>query len=202
MTRHTMPALPRDRDHNAAMPPSAASATADHPDAPAPDGRPNRRSRGARRAVAAAAVAACVASLGLGACSSTAGSGSGTGTSAAPTTAAAPSSYASIADLQKALEGKGITCKLEYPGLKDDTAQTELSICVIDTEQAFLKIWLKPDQIKEFLASPDGQTGTVAVGANWTVTVNSNAVADKVAKALGGAAPSGAGSAGGTTGTR
>ncbi len=146
----------------------------------------------------------CAATLGLAACSATSGSGSGSGTaaSAAPTTAAGPSTYASIAELQKALEGKGITCKLEYPGLKDDTAQTELSICVIDGEQAFLKVWLKPEQIKEFLASPDGETGTVAVGANWTITVTSNAVADKVAKAIGGTAPAGTAAPGGTTATR
>jgi len=130
--------------------------------------------------------------VGLSACSSSS-PGTSTGTSEGPrTSVAAATTYASIADLQKALEAKSITCKLEYPGLKDDTAQTELSICVIDGEQAFLKIWLKPDQIKEFLDSPDGQTGTVAVGANWTVTLTSNGVADKVAKALGGTAPAGA----------
>jgi len=138
-------------------------------------------------------VGVVVAILTAGACassSSSAGVTAGT-TAPPPTSAATATTYSSIADLHTALEAKNITCKLEYPGLKDDTAQTELSICVINGEQAFLKIWLKPSDIKDFLASPDGQTGTVAVGANWTITFTSTALANTVAKALGGTAPSG-----------
>ena len=112
--------------------------------------------------------------------------------STATTAPKGPTTYTTIDELQKALEVSGIPCKLSYPGLKDDTNNGELSICVVDDEQAFLKIWFDPNQIKKFVASPDGQTGTVAVGANWTITVQTNKVAEKLAKAAGGTAPSGA----------
>lgn len=127
----------------------------------------------------------------------TTNSGGSAGGSA--TSSTLPTTYPTIAALQGALEGKGITCTLEYPGLKDDTAQVELSICVIDGEQAYLKVWAKPDQIRQFLDSPDGQSGTVAVGANWTITVATNPVAAKVAAAIGGTAPSGAAATPGAT---
>jgi hypothetical protein len=120
-------------------------------------------------------------------------SGGGPGSSAAPggnnPTTTAPSSYADIAALAKALNDKGITCVLSYPGIKDDVSQAELSICTIDDEQAFLRVWQTPELVKTFLASPDGQTGTLAVGANWTISFQTPATATKVANALGGSAP-------------
>ena len=100
------------------------------------------------------------------------------------------------------LLAQGVDVVIADDGLQNLSLARDLEICVIDGEQAFLKVWLKPEQIKEFLASPDGQTGTVAVGANWTITVTSNAVADKVAKAIGGTAPAGTAAPGGTTATR
>jgi hypothetical protein len=103
-----------------------------------------------------------------------------------------PSSYATVADLAKALNDKGITCVLEYAGLKDDVSQSELSICTIEDEQATLRVWQGPDLVKKFLASPDGQTGTLAVGGNWTISFNTPETAAKVASALGGSAPGGA----------
>jgi hypothetical protein len=135
----------------------------------------------------------------------TGASGTGASGTGAPGTrfqVSLPTAYATIADLQKALQDKSITCKLEYPGLKDDTSKQELSICVIDGEQAYLRIWLDPAGLTQFLASPDGQTGTVAAGSNWTITVASNPVATKIATALGGTAPSGSGAATGSTPTR
>jgi hypothetical protein len=100
-----------------------------------------------------------------------------------------PSSYATVADLAKALNDKNITCVLEYAGLKDDVSQSELSICTIENEQATLRVWQGPDLVKKFLASPDGQTGTLAVGGNWTISFDTPETAAKVATALGGSAP-------------
>jgi hypothetical protein len=115
---------------------------------------------------------------------------SGTATSAGggTTTAAPLSSYATIADLDKALNDKGVTCQLSYPGLKDDASQAELSICTIDNEQAFLRVWQSPDLVTKFMASPDGKSGTVAAGANWTISLETAATAKKVAAAIGGSA--------------
>lgn len=111
---------------------------------------------------------------------------------ATTTTATAASTYATIADLDKALIAKNIPCALEYAGLKDDVSKVELSICTIDGEQAYLRIWEDPKMLQQFVASPEGATGTVAVGANWTITVVSNATATKIGKAIGGTAPGGA----------
>lgn len=145
------------------------------------------------RPVTAAALAAVVA-LGAGACSSSSTTGGGAATTTAPasSTGATGSSFRSIGELQQALTAKGITCNLEYEGLRDDTGEKELSICVIDGEQAYLTIWLQPGLVEQFVSSPDGQTGTVAVGANWTVVLTSPAAAAKVAAALGGTVPAGA----------
>lgn len=168
---------------------------------PAHGPRPTRAHTRASAVAAGVALALALPALG---CSSTTAT-SPTGSTAAATggsSAAATTAYATIADLQKALQDKSITCKLEYPGLKDDTSKQELSICVIDGEQAYLRIWLDPAGLTQFLASPDGQTGTVAAGSNWTITVASNPVATKIATALGGTAPSGSGTATGSTPTR
>jgi hypothetical protein len=139
---------------------------------------------------ASALAAACTSTQVPGpAVSSTAGTAA---PGAGPTSSAPPapsSSYASIADLAKALNDKGITCALSYPGIKDDVSQAELSICTIDNEQAYLRVWQGPELVTKFLAGPDGQTGTVAVGANWTISFGTPATASKVAAALGGTAP-------------
>lgn len=123
----------------------------------------------------------------LGACSSS------PSTSTSATTVSA-SSIANIADLQKRLEGKGIVCKLEYEGLKQE--DKTLSICVIDGEQATLTIWDKPEVLVKFLNSDVGAKGATAVGANWTVDVDSAATAQKVASALGGTVKAATGSTG------
>ena len=116
-------------------------------------------------------------------------SGAGVTTASPATTAAPASAYATIADLDKALVAAGIPCTLEYAGLKDDVSRVELSICTIDAEQAYLRVWQDTTLLRKFLASPEGATGTVAVGANWTITVVSNATATKIARAIGGTAP-------------
>jgi hypothetical protein len=110
------------------------------------------------------------------------------------------SSYKSIAALAQALNDKSIECKLSYPGLKDDVTDAELSICTIDGQQAYLRVWTNTEFVDKFLVSPDGNTGLVAVGSNWTITLQSPATANRVAAALGGTAP-GPQSATGTSST-
>jgi hypothetical protein len=97
--------------------------------------------------------------------------------------------YNSVADLADTLNGSGLPCTLQYPGLHDDMSNAELSICTIDGDQAYLRVWAEPDAIQSFLATPEAQGGTVAVGANWTVSVTDPATAQKVAAALGGMVP-------------
>lgn len=122
--------------------------------------------------------------------STTAGSrGANSSSSPSDPTTTTPSTYANIAELAQALNDKGIPCVLSYPGIKDDVGQVELSICTIDNEQAFLRVWQGPELVTKFLASPDGQTGTLAVGANWTISFQTPAAASKVANTLGGSAP-------------
>ena len=116
--------------------------------------------------------------------------GSATSTTAAGATTA--STYATIDALDKALIAAGIPCTLEYAGLKDDVSKVELSICTIDSEQAYLRVWEDPKMLQQFVASVEGGTGTVAVGANWTITVVSNPTAAKIAKAIGGNVPTSA----------
>ena len=128
-----------------------------------------------RRSCAAVLLAAVVGVA--GACSS----GSNTGTSPATT---ALSNIKTIADLASQLEGKGIECKLEYEGLRQE--DKTLSICVISGEQATLTIWDKPDVLAKFVATPATGVGATAVGQNWSVDVDSAPVAQKVATALGG----------------
>lgn len=157
------------------------------------------RATGTALVVGAALLAGTLGCTATSSSSGPAGStpSSGPGAGAAPVTA-----YATVADLQKALTDKGITCKLEYPGLKDDTQKQELSICVIDGEQAYLRIWFDTAALGQFIASPDGQTGTVAAGSNWTITVTSPAVATRIAGAIGGTAPSANAPTGSTPGSR
>jgi len=136
----------------------------------------------------AAAIAGCTATPPTASVASSTTSGLGASGNASPVTTT-PSSYATVADLAKALNDKGIPCVLSYPGLKDDVSQAELSVCTIDDEQAFLRVWHGTDQVKKFLATPDGQSGTLAVGGNWTISFQTSAPAVKIATALGGSAP-------------
>jgi hypothetical protein len=126
-----------------------------------------------RTAVVGLALAAAVA-----ACSS-----SSTPGTSAPGTTAAPG-YPTVEDLAKQLEAKGITCKLEYEGLREE--DKTLSICVLNGEQGTLTIWDKPEVLAKFLASPISGTGATAVGANWTIDVDTVANAQKLTAALGG----------------
>lgn len=110
-----------------------------------------------------------------------------------PSPSAAPASlstFATIADVQRQLVAKGIGCNLEYEGLKQD--DKTLSICVIDGQQATLSIWDKPEMVQKFLAADTGAKGATAVGANWTVDLDTVATAQKVADALGGTVKSAA----------
>ena len=102
---------------------------------------------------------------------------------------ASATSYDTIAGLHQAIVDGGFACTLEYPGLKDDTSQNEVSICTIEDEQAFLTIWADPASLADFTSSPDGATGTVAIGADWTISVTTSDLAGRLAEALGGTAP-------------
>jgi hypothetical protein len=161
--------------------------------------QPAEPGRRTRRLGAAALVAASLAIAGA-ACSptSTESTASSTTTASTATTAApggstAPSgssSYGTIAELHQAIVDGGFACTLEYPGLKDDASSNEVSICTIGDEQAFLTIWADPANLAAFASSSDGSTGTVALGANWSVSVTSADLAGQLAAALGGGAPS------------
>ena len=128
------------------------------------------------------------------ACSPTSTESTTSSTTAAPTTGgssapAGATSYQTIAGLHQAIVDAGFACTLEYPGLKDDTSQNEVSICTIEDEQAFLTIWADPANLADFTTSPDGATGTVAIGADWTISVTTSDLAGRLADALGGTAP-------------
>jgi len=136
------------------------------------------------------------------ACSSTGSTdaGASSSTSAAPTgVTETGSSYGSIVALQEAIVDGGFTCTLEYPGLRDDATDNEVSICTIGTEIAYLTIWGDPTRLTEFASSSDGSTGTVALGTDWSVSVTSEDLAGRLADALGGTAPSGSAPATTTT---
>ncbi|MBI2705407.1 MAG: hypothetical protein HYX32_08985 [Actinobacteria bacterium] len=136
-------------------------------------------SRSVKLAVALMAVLAFLA----GCTSSTSSSPSPSG----PSGSAAPpslSTIGTIADLQSKLVAGGIPCTLEYEGLKQD--DKTLSICVIDGEQATLSIWDKPELLQKFLQADVGAKGATAVGANWTVDVDTPQTAQKIATALNG----------------
>jgi hypothetical protein len=99
-------------------------------------------------------------------------------------------SYASIDELQRSLEANGISCTLEYEGLRQD--DRVLSLCVIDGEQATLTIWDRPEVLEKFTQSTSsagsglGAAGAVAVGRNWSIDLDTEATATRVASALGG----------------
>lgn len=97
------------------------------------------------------------------------------------------SRYADVSAMADDLQAGGITCALEYEGLRD--AEKEVSICTIDGEFAQLTVWLDPEIVETLAGAADG---TLAHGQNWTVDVDTAATAQQVAAALGGAAPGGA----------
>jgi hypothetical protein len=105
--------------------------------------------------------------------------------------AGAPSgpAFNSVIDLARTLTDKGLPCTLQYPGLHDDVTDAELSICTVAGDQAYLRVWRKPEAISLFLSNPQARTGTVAVGANWTISLTTGATAQRVAGALGGIVP-------------
>jgi hypothetical protein len=112
------------------------------------------------------------------------GCGGTGGTAPATTAAPALSSIPTVAELARRLQAKGIACQLEYEGLRQD--DKTLSLCTIGEGQATLTIWDKPEVLQKFLAADVGAKGATAVGANWTVDVDSPATAKQVAEALGG----------------
>ena len=110
--------------------------------------------------------------------------GCSSGTSSAPSATTVLSSIATVSDLASQLESKGLTCKLEYEGLRQD--DKTLSICVINGEQATLTIWDRPEVLEKFASTPATGVGATALGRNWSVDLESPVAAQKVANALGG----------------
>jgi hypothetical protein len=166
-----------------------------------PDAALTPRPRPVRRLRPVAALAAAGAlAVGAAACSPTSSESDTTSTTAATSTtaptggstpaSAGGSSYGSIAELHEAIVGADFACTLEYPGLEDDVSNSEVSICTIEGEQAFLTIWRDPADVADFVESPEGATGTVAIGGDWTISVSSEDLAGRLADALGGSAPS------------
>lgn len=94
------------------------------------------------------------------------------------------SSYDDITALHQQLVDQGVACGLEYRGLRDEGR--EVSLCVIEGEQALLTVWDDPALVTEFAGSEAAETGDVAYGRNWTVDVDSPEAAEQVAAALGG----------------
>ena len=161
-----------------------------------PATRASRSTHRARRVGAGLALAALA--LVAAACSSTGSTeaGASSSTSGAPTgVTETGATYGSIASLQEAVVDGGFTCTLEYPGLRDDATDNEVSICTIEDETAYLTVWGDPAKLAEFAASSDGSTGTVALGADWSISVATEDLAGRLATALGGTAPSGSGPA-------
>jgi hypothetical protein len=92
--------------------------------------------------------------------------------------------FDTITALNEVLGGAGIACALEYEGLVDDTGK-EVSICVIDGQQAQLTVYPDSSTV-ETLVGADTTIGALAYGQNWTVQVDQAATADAIAAALGG----------------
>lgn len=105
--------------------------------------------------------------------------GSGVDVSALP-------AFENITALNDVLAGAGISCALEYEGLVDDTGK-EVSICVIDGQQAQLTVYPDSSTV-ETLVAADTTIGALAYGQNWTVQVDTGATAEAIATALGGEA--------------
>lgn len=133
--------------------------------------RPRTRRRPTVAALLAAAALVVLAGCGDDATTTAAGTGD-------------LSSYDDIDELHEQLVDAGIECGLEYEGLRDDGR--EVSICVIEGEQALLTVWDDPALVAEFAESEAAAGGEVAYGENWTVDLDSNETAQLVADALGG----------------
>lgn len=97
-------------------------------------------------------------------------------------TAGLPSSD-SLAALADALTAAGQPCTLEYEGLED--ADSLVSICVLPSGQATLRIWDDPALVADFVAS-GAATELTVYGANWTIDLRDAGVAAEVAAALDG----------------
>jgi hypothetical protein len=78
--------------------------------------------------------------------------------------------------------GADLSCDLEYDGIVD--AEREYSTCVFEGEQALIYIYTDPTVITDIA---NAGAPALAYGANWTVEVATQPVAESVAAATGGA---------------
>ncbi len=136
------------------------------------------------------AILLAAAALLLGACGSsddtssdtTSPAGGDTATTAAgdaegnPDLADLPT-YDSVAEI-----GADLQCDLEYDGIVD--SEREYSTCVFEGEQALIYIYTDPTVVGDIA---DAGAPALAYGANWTIEVETQPVAESAAAATGGA---------------
>lgn len=94
------------------------------------------------------------------------------------------SSYDTVAAMAEDLTDAGLTCTLEYEGLRDD--QREVSLCTLQDELAELSVWSDPADAASTADRADEDGNPLAAGANWTVDVETVDTATAVAEALDG----------------
>lgn len=85
--------------------------------------------------------------------------------------------YESVADI-----GADLGCQLEYDGIVD--AEREYSTCVFEGEQALIYIYTDPTVVGDIA---NAGAPALAYGANWTIEVVTQPVAEAAAAATGGA---------------
>lgn len=94
------------------------------------------------------------------------------------------SRYESVTDLADGLTEAGLTCTLEYEGLRDGAR--EVSLCTVQDELAELSVWDDPASAASTAARADAEDDPLVAGENWTIDVQSAKTAAAVAEALGG----------------
>lgn len=77
--------------------------------------------------------------------------------------------------------GEDLGCELEYDGIVD--ADREYSTCVFEGEQALIYIYTDPAVVADVAAAG---APALVYGANWTIEVETPAVAQAAADATGG----------------
>lgn len=77
--------------------------------------------------------------------------------------------------------GEALECDLEYDGIVD--ADREYSTCVFEGEQALIYIYTDPSVVADVAAAG---APALVYGANWTIEVETPAVAEAAAEATGG----------------
>lgn len=120
------------------------------------------------------ALLAVVLVVGASACGDDGGDGDGDGASR----------YESVTNLAEDLTDAGLTCTLEYEGLRDGAR--EVSLCTVQDELAELSVWDDPADAASTAERAEADDDPLVAGENWTIDVQSAETAAAVAEALGG----------------